>query len=112
MMSTLTRMHHCHPHTSTLIATRKCDRMILFNGDKLCHWFVQSLATRTTGKSCIDWWCWNHNGNICWTLQGSLLGYTWISISLEVQRMIRRLIGILEFGLGLINLKGAVSVFL
>ena len=45
-------------------------------------------------------------------LWSSLLRYTWFGIGLEIRRMVRGLIGILELGLGLVNLEGMMSVFL
>ena len=112
MVSMLTRTHRCHPRTSTLIVMRKCSRMILFDGDKFCHWLIQSFTTWTTREGSIDRWCWNHNGNIHWTFWSGLLRNTQLGISLEVQRMVRRLVSILELGLGSIDLKGMTSVSL
>ena len=55
---------------------------------------------------------WNNNWNICWTFWRSLLRNTWFSIGLEIRHMVQRLIGVLEFQLSSIDLKGMMSVFL
>ena len=110
--STLTRMYRCHPCPSTLVITRKVDRMFLFNRNKLCHWLIKNLATWATWKCGIYWRSWNDDGNICWMLRRSLLRHTWLSISFKVQCVVRRRIGILKLGFGSTSLKGMTSVFL
>ena len=110
--STLTITYRCHPRASTLVVTRYHDRMIFLYRNELCHWLIKDLATWTTWKRRINRWCWNHDRNICWMLWSSLLGYTWLSISLEIRRMVRRLISILKLGLSSVNLEGMTSVFL
>ena len=112
MTSMLTGTHHCHPRTLTLVVARKQDWMFLFNGNQFGHWFVKHFTTRTTWEGGIDWWSWNHDRNICWTFWSGLLGNAQLGISLKVQHMVRRLISVLELRLGLVNLKGMMSVFL
>ena len=109
--STLTGTYCSHPRPSTLIVMRKANRMILLNGDKLGHWLVKNLTTWTTRESGINQWSRDHNRNVCWTFWGGLLWNTWLGISLKVRRMIRRFIGILELGLGLVNLERTASEF-
>ena len=111
MMSMLTGMHRCHPHTPTLIVTRKRNWVILFDGDKFRHWFIQSLTTRTTQEHCVDRWYGNHNGNICWTFWSSLLRNTRLSVSLEIRRVIQRLVGIFKLRFSLVNLREVNLVF-
>ena len=111
-MNTLTGTHCCHPHTLTLIVTRKHNQIILFDGDELCHRLIKNLAPWTTQECYVDQWCWNHNGNICWAFRSSLFRNTWLGISLKIQGMVQRLIGILKFRLSSINLEGMMSVFL
>ena len=105
MTSMLTGTYCCHPCTSTLVIVRKINRMLLFNGNQFRHWLIKNLTTRATREGSIDWWCWNHDRNIRWMFQSGLLRNTQFSISLEVQRMIRRLLGILKLGLRSINLE-------
>ena len=81
-------------------------------GNQLGHWLVQNLTTRTTWERGIDGRTQNHNWNIGRMLQRSLLRHTRLSICFEVRRMIRRFIGILELGLGSINLGRMTSEFL
>ena len=104
-ISTLTETHCCHPCTSTLVVARKRNRMFLLDRNQLSHWFVEHFATGTIQKGGVDQRCWNHNGNICWALRSHLFGNAWLSISLKVQHIVQRLIGILKLGLCSINLE-------
>ena len=110
--STLTGTYRCHPRPSTLVVTRKANRMLLFYENKLSHWLIQDLATWAAREHSINWWSWNDNWNICWTFRCSLLRSTWLGICLKVRRMVRRFVGILKLRLGSINLKRMTSVFL
>ena len=107
--STLTGTYRDHPRSSTLVVTRKTNRMFLFYGDKLGYWLVKNLATRTTRKRGINRRTRNHDWDVGKVLWRGLLRHTRLSICLEVRCMIRRLIGILEFGFGLVNLKRMTS---
>ena len=91
---------------------RNHDRMFFLYGNKLCHWLVKDLATRTTWECGANWWCWNHDRNIHWTLWSALLWNAWLGISLEIRCVIQRLIGVLKLGLSPVNLEGMMSVFL
>ena len=88
------------------------DRMILFDRDWLSHQFVEHFAARTRWEGGINQWYRNHDRNIHWTFWSGLLWNTWLGISLEVQRMVRRLISVLRLRLSSINLAGMTSVFL
>ena len=112
MTSTLTGTYCCHPCASTLVVMRQCERMFLFNGNELCYRLIKDFATWAAQKGGVNGRCWNHNGNICWTLWSGLLGYTWLGISLEIQHMIQRFISVLKLRLSLINLEGMMLVFL
>ena len=83
--------------------------MFLFYGNQLGNRLVKNLATGTTRKGGIYRRSGNHNRNVGRTLRRGLLGNTRLSISLEVQGMVRRLIGVLEFGLGPIDLERTAS---
>ena len=111
-MSTLVRMHHCHPHPLALVIMRKDDWVFLFDRNQFCHQFIQHFAARTTRKGGIDWWSRNYDGSIRRTFRSALLWNAWLSISLEVQCMNQRFIGILELRLSLIDLGGMTSVLL
>ena len=93
--STLTGMYRSHPRPSTLVVTRQTDRMLLFYGNQLGHWLVKNLTSWTTRKGGIYRRCGNHDRNIGRTLRRGLLGNAWLSISLKVRSMVRRLISIL-----------------
>ena len=107
--STLTRTYCSHPRSPTLIVTRKTNRTLLFYGNQLSHRLVKNLTTWATRKHCIDRWTRHHNWNISRAFWRSLLRNAWLSICLEVRSMVRRFVGILEFGFGSINLKGMTS---
>ena len=91
---------------------QQCDRMILFDRDWLSHQFIEHFAARTRWEGGINQWCRNHDRNIHWMFWSGLLWNTWLGISLEVQRMVRRLISVLRLRLSSINLGGMMSVFL
>ena len=110
--SALTRTYHCHPHASTLIVTRKRNRMFFLHKNELHHWLIQDLTTQTTWECGIDWQSWDHDQNICWTFWSGLLRNTWLGISLKVRHVIQRFISVLQLGLGSIDLGGMTSVFL
>ena len=110
--STLTGMYQSHPRPSTLIITRKTNRMFLFYGNKFGHWLVKDLAAWTTGKCGIDRWSWNYDWNISRALWHGLFRHARLSICFKVRRMIRRFIGVLKLGLGSINLGRMTSEFL
>ena len=111
-MSALASTYRCHPCALTLVVTRNHNGMIFLYGNELCYWLVKDLAPRTTRECCVNWRSRNNDRNVCWTLQSGLLRHAWLGISLEIQRMVRRLISILELGLGSIDLRGMTSVFL
>ena len=110
--STLTGTYRSHPRPSTLVVTRKANRMFLFYRNKLSHWLVKDLATWTTRKRGVDGWSRNHNWDISRTFQHGLLRHAWLSICFKVRRMIQRFIGVLKLGFGSINLGRMTSVFL
>ena len=105
-------MHHCHLHTPTLVVARKDDQMLFFNWNQFSHWLVKDFATQATRERGINRRSRDHNQNIGWMFQSSLLRNTWLSVGLEVQCIIQGLISVLELGLSSINLKGMMSVFL
>ena len=107
--STLTGTHRCHPRPSTLVVTRKANRMFLFNGNQLSHRLVKNLATRTTRERGINRRSWHHNWDVGRALRRSLLRNAQLGIRLKVRGMIRRLVGILEFGLGPVDLERMAS---
>ena len=80
-------------------------RMLLFNGNELHHWLVENLTTQTTRKRGVDRRTRHHDWNISRAFWRSLLRHAWLGVRLKVQRMIQRFIGILELGLGSVNLK-------
>ena len=86
--------------------------MILLDRNQFSHQFVKYLATWTTGKCGVNRWSWNNNQNICGAFRCGLLRHPWFGISFEVQRVVRRVIGILKLRLGLVDLEGIMSVFL
>ena len=86
--------------------------MILLNGNKLSHRLVQDLTAQTTREHGVNRWSRNDNWNVSWAFRGSLLRRTWLGISFKVQRMVQRLISILELRLSSINLGRMTSVFL
>ena len=86
--------------------------MILLNGNKLSHRLVQDLTARTTRERGVNRQSRNDDWNVSWVFRGSLLRRTWLGISFKVQRMVQRLIGILELGLSSVNLKGDLSLSL
>ena len=83
--------------------------MLFLYGDQLSYWLVEDLTTWTTWEHGVDGRTWNHNRDICGTLGCGLLRNARLSISLEVRRMIQRFIGVLELGLGSVNLKRMTS---
>ena len=83
--------------------------MLLFYGNELSHWLVENLTTRITRKRGLDGWARHHNGNVGRVFWRSLLGHTWLSIGLEIRRMVRGFIGILKLRLGSVNLKKMAS---
>ena len=112
MTSMLTRMHCCHPCPSALVIARKANWVFLFDRNQFGHQLIQHFTTGTTRKGGVNWRSRNYDRNIHWTFRSTLLQDTWLGISLEIQRVIRRLIGVLELRLGLVNLEGMTSVFL
>ena len=62
--------------------------MFLFDGNQFSHWLIENFAVWAARKGGVDWRSWDYNGNVCWTFRGGLLGYTWLSISLEIRRVI------------------------
>ena len=112
MTSTLTRMYRCHPRSSTLVVTRKCDRMFFLYRNEFRHWLVKDLATWAAREHGIHWRTWNHDRNICWTFWSGLLRNTRLGIGFKVRCMVQRLIGVLKLRLSLVNLEGMTSVFL
>ena len=107
--SALTRTYHCHPRPSTLVVTRKADRMLLFYGNQLGHWLIKDLAPWATRKGGIHRRSRDNNRHIGGALWCGLFGHARLGISLEVQRMVRRLISVLKLGLGSVNLKRMTS---
>ena len=79
--------------------------MLLFYRNEFGYWLVKDLATRTTRERGVNRRTRNHDRNVCWVFWRGLFRHTQLSIHLEVQRMIQRFIGILEFGFGLVNLE-------
>ena len=112
MTSALTRMHRCHPCSLTLVVMRKGDGMFLFYGNEFCYWLIKDFAAWTIRKHGINLRSWDHDWNVCWTLWSSLLRHTRLGISLEVWRVVWRLISVLKLGLGSVDLRGMMSVFL
>ena len=107
--SALTRTYRGHPRSSTLIITRETNRTLLFYGNKLGHWLVENLATRTTRECGINRRTRHHNWNIGRTLWRGLLRNARLSIRFKVRCVIRRFIGILKLGFGSIDLKRMTS---
>ena len=112
MTSMLTRTHCCHTCTSTLIVTRECNGMLLFNWNQCSHWLIENLAPWATWEGCVDQRGRYHDGNIRWVFRSSLLRNARLSICLEVWSMVWWLIGILELRLSSIDLKGDISLSL
>ena len=110
--SALTGTYHCHPRTPTLVIARNCDGMFLFYGNEFSHWLVKNLTTWTTGKGSVNRWSQNHDWDIGRMFCRRLLRNAWFSIRFKVRRMVRRLFGIFEFGLGSIDLGRMTSEFL
>ena len=83
--------------------------MFFFYGNQLGHRLVQNLPPWTTRERGVYRRTGNHNRDICRALRRGLFRHARFGVSLEVRRMVRRLIGVLQLGLGSINLKGTVS---
>ena len=107
--STLTGTYCCHPRPSTLVVTRKANRMFLFYGNQLGHRLVKDLAPWTTREHGIYKRRRDHNRHVSGTLWRGLLRHTWFGVRLEVRRMIRGFIGILQLGFGSVNLERTTS---
>ena len=112
MTSTLTGTYCCHPHPLTLIITRKYNRMIFFNQHPCRHQFIENLTSGATRKGCVNWWCWDHNGNICWTFQSSFFRNTWFRVGLEVQGVVQQFISIFKLQFSTVKLKDSISLSL
>ena len=83
--------------------------MLLLYGNQLGHWLVKDLAAWTARKRGINRQTRHHNWNVGRALRGGLLRNAWLSIGLEVRRVIRRFIGVLQLRLGPVNLKRTTS---
>ena len=79
--------------------------MILLDGDKLSHQLIKNLAAWTTRERGVNRRTRNHNRDIGRMLQRSLLWHAWLGVSLKVRCVIRRIVGVLKFGFGSVNLK-------
>ena len=79
--------------------------MLLLYGNQLAHWLVKDLTARTARKRGVDRWTQDHNRHIGGALRCGLFRNAWLSISLEVRRMVRGLVGIFELGFGSVDLK-------
>ena len=83
--------------------------MLFFDQNEFSYRFIENLATGTTRKGGVYGRSWNHNRHVGRALRLGLLRHVQLSICLEVRGVIRRFIGILEFGLGPINLERTAS---
>ena len=102
--SALTGTYCCHPCPLTLVVTRKANRMLLFYGNQFGYRLVKDFAPWATRKGGVYRRSRNHNRHVGRTLQCGLLRCTRLSVRFKVRRMIRRFIGVLELGFGLVNL--------
>ena len=107
--STLTGTYRSHPRPSTLVVTRQANRMLLFYRHQLSHRLVKNLTAWTARKRGIDRRSWDHNRNVGRLLWRGLFRDAQLGISLEVRRMVRRLIGVLKLGFGSVNLERMTS---
>ena len=107
--STLTGTYRSHPRPSTLIVTRKADRMFLLYGNQLGNRIVKNLTAWAARKRSVNRWSWHHDGNVGRALWRGLFGNTWLGVCFKIQGMVRRLVSVLEFGLGPVNLERTAS---